>query len=335
MRRLRRVARASHCGRCCPAGRRWWRRAVTAGRCVPPSSAYKERGRRDLAGPLAALLAGPLAQAAACGPASRETWLVPAPSRPAAARARGRRPRAPAVPAPVPRRSPAARRTRTAAGQAGARLGRAGRRGTRGEPRGAAPGRRPGVASGGRGGAPRRRRRDHRRDAAGLPRRPRPCRSCRYGGDRARRCDHPESLKKYPSRSAKKLRTVALAPIRVTRTSDLLPDCDERYGRRAPSGTRSGLSGGTPTVAPKSSRRRVRPPMPRERARSTSGDCHHRPERRGPGSLPGARRPRRSSGWSGTTTRSSGWRSSSSTNATAASSRTASAWRSPAAVAAP
>jgi predicted amidophosphoribosyltransferase len=50
---------------------------------------YKERGRRDLAGPLSALLAGPLAQAAACGPASRETWLVPAPSRPAAARARG------------------------------------------------------------------------------------------------------------------------------------------------------------------------------------------------------------------------------------------------------
>jgi len=42
---------------------------------------YKERGRRDLAGPLAALLAP--------GLAGEETWLVPAPSRAAAARARG------------------------------------------------------------------------------------------------------------------------------------------------------------------------------------------------------------------------------------------------------
>jgi predicted amidophosphoribosyltransferase len=47
--------------------------------------AYKERGRRDLAGPLAALLAPALAQAAG----SAQAWLVPAPSRPAAARARG------------------------------------------------------------------------------------------------------------------------------------------------------------------------------------------------------------------------------------------------------
>jgi predicted amidophosphoribosyltransferase len=43
--------------------------------------AYKERGRRDLAGPLARLLAEVL-------PPGR-WWLVPAPSRPAAARARG------------------------------------------------------------------------------------------------------------------------------------------------------------------------------------------------------------------------------------------------------
>lgn len=43
---------------------------------------YKERGRRDLAGPLAALLAAGL-------PARRPLWLVPAPSRPTAARVRG------------------------------------------------------------------------------------------------------------------------------------------------------------------------------------------------------------------------------------------------------
>lgn len=48
---------------------------------------YKERDRRDLAGPLAQLLGGPVAELARPAPAL--TWLVPAPSRPAAARARG------------------------------------------------------------------------------------------------------------------------------------------------------------------------------------------------------------------------------------------------------
>ena len=47
---------------------------------------YKERGRRDLAGPLAELLAAPLAELTS--PAA-VTWLLPAPSRPSAARARG------------------------------------------------------------------------------------------------------------------------------------------------------------------------------------------------------------------------------------------------------
>lgn len=63
---------------------------LTVGRYTGPLRTavlrYKERGRRDLAGPLAGLLAGPLAEVPAVhGP----VWLVPAPSRPAAARARG------------------------------------------------------------------------------------------------------------------------------------------------------------------------------------------------------------------------------------------------------
>jgi predicted amidophosphoribosyltransferase len=49
---------------------------------------YKERDRRDLAAPLARLLAGLVGPPTAASP-SECTWLVPAPSRPAAARARG------------------------------------------------------------------------------------------------------------------------------------------------------------------------------------------------------------------------------------------------------
>jgi len=48
--------------------------------------AYKERGRRDLVVPLSRLLAGALP---AVGVGQGQCWLVPAPSRPAAARARG------------------------------------------------------------------------------------------------------------------------------------------------------------------------------------------------------------------------------------------------------
>jgi predicted amidophosphoribosyltransferase len=70
-------------------------RVLAVGRYHGPLRAallrYKERGRRDLARPLAALLAGPLHELAPPGPpgAPALTWLVPAPSRPAAARARG------------------------------------------------------------------------------------------------------------------------------------------------------------------------------------------------------------------------------------------------------
>lgn len=62
---------------------------VAAGRYRGPLRgavlAYKERGRRDLAGPLSALLVPLLAEVV--GP--NGAWLVPAPSRPSAARARG------------------------------------------------------------------------------------------------------------------------------------------------------------------------------------------------------------------------------------------------------
>ncbi len=62
---------------------------VAAGRYTGPLRSavlrYKERGRRDLAGPLADVL-GPVFEELGGGGV---TWLVPAPSRPSAARARG------------------------------------------------------------------------------------------------------------------------------------------------------------------------------------------------------------------------------------------------------
>jgi predicted amidophosphoribosyltransferase len=51
--------------------------------------AYKERGRRDLAVPLARLLADALPVVGVGSDGQGAWWLVPAPSRPAAARARG------------------------------------------------------------------------------------------------------------------------------------------------------------------------------------------------------------------------------------------------------
>src|SRR4051794_32079540 len=71
------------------AGAARWAAVVAAGRYRGPLRsaviAYKERGRRDLAAALSTVLVAPLAQVAGSG----EVWLVPAPSRPAAARARG------------------------------------------------------------------------------------------------------------------------------------------------------------------------------------------------------------------------------------------------------
>jgi predicted amidophosphoribosyltransferase len=65
---------------------------VAVSRCRGPLRtavlAYKERGRRDLAVPLARLLAAAL-PAVGIGDGRQGAWLVPAPSRPAAARARG------------------------------------------------------------------------------------------------------------------------------------------------------------------------------------------------------------------------------------------------------
>jgi len=66
---------------------------VAAGRYRGPLRnaviAYKERGRRDLAGALSSVLLAPLAQARLPLRSTGAIWLVPAPSRPAAARARG------------------------------------------------------------------------------------------------------------------------------------------------------------------------------------------------------------------------------------------------------
>jgi len=65
---------------------------LAAGRYTGPLRAgllrYKERGRRDLAGALAGLLA-PVLDEVAGPPGEGTVWLVPAPSRPAAARERG------------------------------------------------------------------------------------------------------------------------------------------------------------------------------------------------------------------------------------------------------
>ena len=203
-----------------------------------------------------------------------------------------RRPRAAVVPAPGAGRPRALRRARAPAGQAGARLRRAGRRGAGGEPGGAPAGERPGLAAGGRDGDPGRRRRHHRRDAAGLPGRPRSGRSRRYGSCRPCRRNHTGNAEEYPNGCRK---NYALLHLPRSGSLELQICCrtviSDTVGG-APSGTRTGLSGGTTDGCSE-----VELPLPsvlrcppRERARSPSGDCRDRPERRGPGSLPGTRR---------------------------------------------
>ena len=128
-------------GRCCPVGPP----VVAAGRYRGPLRtavlAYKERGRRDLAGPLAALLVPALAPGRGLGAGVARARAVPAGR---SARPR-RRPRAPAVPAPGPRRRRAAGRRRRC-GSVGGRATRSGwtpRRASRTWPGGSAstPGR--------------------------------------------------------------------------------------------------------------------------------------------------------------------------------------------------
>ncbi len=87
---------------------------------------YKERGRRDLAGPLSSLLIPPLGQIGGRGRRVARPGSVAAVGGPGPRR----RPRAAVVPAPGAGRSRAVRRARAPAGQAGARLRRAGRRGS-------------------------------------------------------------------------------------------------------------------------------------------------------------------------------------------------------------
>ena len=230
------------------------------------------------------------------------------------------------------------RRARARAGQAGARLGRAGRRGAGGEPGRAAAGERPGLAAGGRDGDPRRRRRHHRGDAAGLPGAPSlgPVAHVTAAvvlADATTR----ETIEKYPNGCRK---NYALSHLPRSGSLELQICCrtviSDTVGG-APSGTRTGLSGGTTDGCSE-----VELPLPsvlrrppRERARSPSGDCRHRPERRGPGTLPGTRRREGRAVGALRPQDRRDWRWSCSTSATAVSSRTASASRSPAVAADP
>ncbi|MGB6163401.1 MAG: ComF family protein, partial [Pseudonocardiaceae bacterium] len=75
---------------CCEAGPPVYALGNYRGRLRGALLAYKERGRRDLAGPLGSALAGALLRLKlTAGPGSGGMWLVPVPSRRSAAARRG------------------------------------------------------------------------------------------------------------------------------------------------------------------------------------------------------------------------------------------------------
>lgn len=76
---------------CCDAGSPVYALGIYHGRLRAALLAYKERGRRDLAAPLGAALASALLELRSPDerPGSGGVWLVPVPSRGAAARGRG------------------------------------------------------------------------------------------------------------------------------------------------------------------------------------------------------------------------------------------------------
>ena len=156
---------------CCPAGRRCSRSGATAARCARRCCATRSAAAATW--PARSPRCSPARCDGAAGPAAARAaavWLVPAPSRPAAARARGGDHVLRSVPAGWPPTGPELRVARRArADPAGPRLGRARRRPARGQPRRPAAGAGRRAAAAGRAGAARRRRGDHRRHPAGLP----------------------------------------------------------------------------------------------------------------------------------------------------------------------
>ncbi len=205
--------------------------------------AYKERGRRDLASCLAGLLARALPPPPRRGDGGGPRrggdggappggwWLVPAPSRPSAARARGgdhvlrlcrhlarADPRLRVAPALSLRRGARDSVGLGAAERAANLAGRLRVRAALLPPPGAAVLLVDDVVT---TGATLRACRD------ALAREGRPVAAALVLTDATRR--RPEEL---PERTPRKLLTVALTPNRVTPSADLLPDCDRRYRRR-------------------------------------------------------------------------------------------------------
>ena len=137
---------ARRCGRCCPVGSRSRPRAGTAGGCAAPFSSTRNAGGATSPAHCPPCSSRRWARSAGAG----DVWLVPAPSRPSAARARGgdhvlRLCRHLARGDPGRSVAPALRLGRRARDSVGLDAAAAG-----GEPGGAPPGGRPGLAAGGR-----------------------------------------------------------------------------------------------------------------------------------------------------------------------------------------